>query len=116
MATIGPPCVDAEAISMPARPIESLVSLRATIREAIADVWGIGQVLESAEGWRPHVSLAYSNASGPMRPITEALAHDRPQAVQVAVTAVSLIGLNRDNRSYEWNEVATVRLGTLSTA
>ncbi|MGH3625360.1 MAG: 2'-5' RNA ligase family protein [Sciscionella sp.] len=110
-ATIGPPQVDPETIHMPVQPVEPLRRLRAVTRGAIGDVWGDQNVPEMAEGWRPHVTLGYSNAAGPAEPITEALATQQAQTVEVEIAAVSLINLNRDNKAYEWVDVATVRLG-----
>jgi len=109
-ATVGPPHIDAETIHMGVRPIEPLVDLRSHIRDAIADAWGNDRVPEPTEGWRPHVSLAYSNAAGPAQPIADALAAHAPQTVEVTISAVSLIELNRDHRMYEWDNVAVVRL------
>jgi len=110
-ATFGPPSVDAEAIKMDARPVDRLVDLRDSIRDAIAEIWGHDRVPEPAEGWQPHVSLAYSNAAGPAQPIADALAAHTPQTGEVGISAVSLIKLNRDRRMYEWDDVAIVRLG-----
>jgi 2'-5' RNA ligase len=41
--TLGPARVDPEALMLPVRPTEPVARLRATIRAAIADVWGGGQ-------------------------------------------------------------------------
>lgn len=109
-ATIGPPCVDTETIQMRVQPVEPLIAVRACIRDAIADVWGQDRVPEPTEGWRPHVSLAYSNGAGPAQPITEALAAYPPQAALVTISFVSVIQLNRDHKRYEWKDVATVKL------
>jgi 2'-5' RNA ligase len=110
-ATIGPPQLDPEGFPLIVRPIEPLNQLRTTVREAIADVWSVDRVPEAAEGWWPHVSLAYSNAAGSSEPVTEALASQPMPTVDIEIAAVSLIDLNRDNKMYEWTDVATVRLG-----
>lgn len=109
--TIGPPHVDPETIQMPVQPVEPLQQLRAKVRQAIAEVWGADHVPEVAEGWRSHVSLAYSNAAGPAEPIAEALAAQPAQTAEVEIAAISLIDLNRDHQAYEWVDVAMVRLG-----
>jgi hypothetical protein len=59
--TLGPARVDPEALMLPVHPAQPVARLRA----AIADVWGPDNVPEDADGFRPHVSLAYSNAVGP---------------------------------------------------
>jgi len=109
--TVGPPRVDPETIHMPVQPVEPLHRLRAGIRQAIGDIWGTDRVPEVAQGWRPHVSLAYCNATGPAEPIAEALAAQPAQTTTVEVTAVSLIELNRDNKAYEWRDVVAVAVG-----
>jgi len=115
-ATVGPPYVDAETIQMRVRPTEPLIEARACIRDAIATVWGRDRVPEPAEGWRPHVSLAYSNTAGPSLLIAEALAATSPRTAEVTIFSVSLIELNRDRKMYEWNDVAAVGLGGLPGA
>jgi 2'-5' RNA ligase len=108
--TIGPAHVDPETIQMPVRPTAPLIELRATIRDAIGDVWGLGNVPEPAEGHQPHVSLGYSNSAGPAQPLAAALAEHGEQTAEVVVRAVTLIDLNRDRKAYEWSDVATVPL------
>lgn len=95
---IGPARIDPEAIYLLVRPVEPLATVRSAIRGAIADVWGAENVPESAEGYRPHVSLGYSNSAGPAELIAEALAGRHERTAEITVTAVSLIDLNRDHR------------------
>lgn len=75
-------------------------------------MWGDDNVPETADDFRPHVSLAYSNAAGPADPIAQRLAAYPMTSTEITVNRVSLIDLNRDHRAYEWTEVATVGLGT----
>ncbi|MDQ3785673.1 MAG: 2'-5' RNA ligase family protein, partial [Actinomycetota bacterium] len=84
---------------------------RRAIRAAIGDVWGADNVPEAADGYRPHVSLGYSNNAGPAEPIAAALTTHGEHVAEVIVAAVSLIDLNRDHKAYEWTEVATAPLG-----
>ena len=111
--TLGPARVDAEALKLPVRPAEPVARLRGAIRSAIAKVWGDHNVPESADGFRPHVSLAYSNAAGPSDLIARRLAAHPIISAEITVNHVSLIDLNRDHRTYEWTEVATATLGTV---
>ncbi len=104
------PLVEPEAIMFRVTPAEPVRRLRAAIREAIADVWGADNVPE-AEGFAPHVSLAYSNADGPAQPFIDALGGVRAEPVTVTVRAAQLIVLNRDERMYRWTTYATVPLG-----
>ncbi len=109
---IGPARVDPESIQAPVLPVEPLAAVRQEIRAAIGDVWGVQNVPEKAEGYRPHVSLAYSNTTGTAETIAAALVNHGEHVAEVAVSAVSLIDLNRDDKVYEWTEVATAPLGT----
>lgn len=109
--TIGPAHVDPESIQMPVRPVEPLAVVRDTIRAAIGEVWSIERVPEAAGGYRPHVSLGYSNSAAPAEPIVDTLVRHGERTAEVNVSAVSLIDLDRDRKAYEWIEVATVPLG-----
>lgn len=109
--TIGPAHVDPETIQMPCRPLEPVAELRLAIRSAIGDVWGVENVPEREDGFRAHVSLGYSNAAGPTLSVYQALTAHPSTTVNVMVSSVSLIDLNRDHRAYEWDDVATVQLG-----
>lgn len=109
---LGPARVDPEALLLPVRPAEPVIRLRAAIRAAIADVWGPDNVPEDPHGFRPHVSLAYSNTTGPAEPITQRLAAQSVTAAEITVHRAALINLNRNHRAYEWNDIATAELGT----
>ncbi|MGQ0718108.1 MAG: 2'-5' RNA ligase family protein [Pseudonocardiales bacterium] len=115
MITLGPARVDPEALMLPVRPVEPVTRLRAAIRAAIADVWGPDNVPEDPHGFRPHVSLAYSNTVGPAKPITQLLAERPVTAAEITVRRAALIDLNRDHRAYEWNDIATAEMGTRTT-
>lgn len=109
--TFGRPFVDPEAIMFRAAPTEGFVTLRTTVRDAIADVWGAGGVPEKAEGFAPHVSLAYSNATGPAAPFAEALSAVEADPVKVTINSAELIVIGRDAQMYTWEPYATVQLG-----
>jgi len=109
---LGPARVDPEALLLPVRPVEPVIRLRAAIRAAIADAWGPDNVPEDPHGYRPHVSLAYSNTAGPAEPITQRLAAQSVTAAEITVHRATLIDLNRNHHAYEWNDIATAELGT----
>ncbi len=109
--TIGPAHVDPESLHLPVRPAPPLAALRHTIRAALSEVWSTDRVPEQAGGYRPHVSLGYSNSRGPAEPIADALARHGEHTTEITVSTVSLIDLNRDHKAYEWIEVTTVPLG-----
>jgi 2'-5' RNA ligase len=110
--TLGPGRVDQEGLTLPVHPAEPVTRLRAAIRAAIADVWGPDHVPENADGFRPHVSLAYSNASGPAEPIIQRLTAQPAGSTKITIYRAALIDLNRDHRAYEWTDIATAELGT----
>jgi 2'-5' RNA ligase len=101
------PIVTPEAIQWrvdPAGPNQ----VRDALRAAIGDVWT--EVPEQAGGFKAHVSIAYSNATGPQAPIQAALERVESAPAVVRVSEAQLIVLHRDNRMYEWVEYATVLL------
>jgi 2'-5' RNA ligase len=85
----------------------------AAVRTAIRA--GMGTVLpdvpENEDGFRAHVSIAYSSSVGPAEPVYAALKRiDEPLAT-ARITAAQLIVLHRDRRMYEWTIYASVPLG-----
>ncbi|MEU8548878.1 2'-5' RNA ligase family protein [Streptomyces roseoverticillatus] len=75
---------------------------------AIADFWP--QVPEAADGFAPHVSIAYSNAAGPAEPVADALTKIDAPLAHALIQSVELIELHRDRHIYEWRTRATVPL------
>lgn len=114
--TVGPPVVDTEGVPLSVRPVEPLREVRAVVRKAIADVWGQGRVPEAAEGWCPHVTLAYSNTAGPAEPIAKALAAQPARTAEVEIPSVSLIDLNSGPQGVPvdqcGNDTARPRIGS----
>ncbi|MDG4838389.1 2'-5' RNA ligase family protein [Micromonospora sp. WMMD967] len=107
---LGPVDPDAEGIGLLVRPWDRLEDLRATIRGAIGAVWQT--VPEAPDGFRPHVTIAYScgqEPTGPIRTRLNNLLHRQP--ARVTIRQASLIALRREHRSYRWTTVATTPLG-----
>ncbi len=108
---LGPLVADAEGLHLPVRPTEAVAEVRRTIRDAIGEVWGEDQVPEAAEGFYPHVSIAYANTSGsPLAPIREIL-NRYADVLPVTLTQVALIDLNRDEGMYRWRTVLSPSMG-----
>jgi 2'-5' RNA ligase len=103
---LGPVDADPEGVMFNVRPWSGFEEVRATVREAIADVWGAERVPEPADGFVPHVTVAYSNSSVPAGPLREALARVEPVTLAVPIRSVQLIDLNRDEKVYRWSTVA----------
>ncbi|MDX2820456.1 2'-5' RNA ligase family protein [Streptomyces ipomoeae] len=106
---IGPELLDSEAVLLHVRPDGPVRAVRNAIRDAIGDV--LGQVPEKAEGFTPHVSVAYSAGDGPAEPIAQILADLNPTPAQAHISRAELIVIHRDNQMYEWESFATVPLG-----
>ncbi|MEG8183451.1 2'-5' RNA ligase family protein [Nocardia terpenica] len=111
---IGPPTVDEETIGLPVTDPAALHVLRDDLQGAIADVWGSDHVPERGDRFQPHLTMAYSTGVASISDIDSTLidAGLREIVVSDIVVSVSLIDLNRDNRQYEWREIAKVPLGT----
>ena len=103
------PVITPEAILWAVDPAGP-AAVRDAIRAAIGDVWT--EVPEPADGFRAHVSIAYSNAVAPADPVQAALDSVHAEPATARVNAAELIVLGRDRRMYEWSTSATVQLGT----
>lgn len=103
------PAVTPEAIRWEAAPGEPVAAVRSAIRAAIGDVWP--EVPEAADGFGPHISIACSSSNGPAAPVLAAIAAAPSAPATARITHANLILLNRDNRMYEWEPVASVPLG-----
>ncbi|MEX5712744.1 2'-5' RNA ligase family protein [Parafrankia sp. FMc6] len=114
--TLGPADADPEAVMLQVAPWAPLEQVRAAVRSAISDVSGDARVPDRADGFTPHVSVAYSGADAPAEPLRRRLAEIEPRATTTRVTAVQLIDLNRDDQVYRWSTVATLGLGGAGTA
>jgi 2'-5' RNA ligase len=107
--TVGPARTASEGVAFDVEPAEQLAKLRRALRAAIADVWGPDRVPEGQE-FTPHISVAYSNLTGPGDTYDQALASEDGTA-DLLVDAVQLIVLGRDQHMYEWSTRADLRLG-----
>lgn len=97
--TLGPARVTPEAILLDVAPAEGLAAIRHELRQAISDVLGqAGQT--GGDEWTPHVSVAYSNRTGPQAPYMAAIGGG--ETTQTVISVVQLIVLGRDHRLYEW--------------
>lgn len=105
------PHADEETIQMEIHPVGAVVRLKLELRNAIGEVWGSKNIPETMDGFRPHVTLAYSNGVAPIERINMTIRESPLPAVEVLISSISLIDLNRDHRRYEWTEIATVTLG-----
>ena len=100
-----------EAVVLPPDDEAKVHAVRNAIRQGIEDVRGAGNVPESADHYRPHVSAAYSNGHQDAAPLRASLSAVQPSAARVALPSASLIVIHRDNRVYEWETLQEVPIG-----
>lgn len=109
--SLGPAVVDPEVVRLKVTPAGTVARLRRELRRAIADIWGESRVPEGEDDFTPHVSLAYSNREGDMRPVLEAATAGIPAPATMTVRHADLILLHRDHAQYEWTTYVEVPLG-----
>ncbi|MFF7415610.1 2'-5' RNA ligase family protein [Streptomyces lydicus] len=107
--TLDRPQITPEAIRWEAAPSAPPAAVRSALREAIGSVWDT--VPEADDSFAPHVSIAYSNATGPAAPVRAALDSVRSVPAVAPIRSVELIVLNRDQRMYQWDTRAQIPLG-----
>ncbi|MGW1728962.1 2'-5' RNA ligase family protein [Streptomyces sp. NPDC002306] len=108
-AEIGPAVINPEAVLLHVHPDTPVRRVRDSVRAVIGDV--LNEVPERADGFIPHVSVAYSAGDGPIEPIATALAGLDATPARARITSAELIVLHRDRQMYEWQTYATVPLG-----
>jgi 2'-5' RNA ligase len=106
--TLGPAVLQAEGVWLRVAPSVAVRRVRAAVRAGSGEVRGAARVPESAGGFMPHVSLAYSNTDGPSAPYEAALAAMTPRSAMVELGAIRLIALGRDRHLYRWETIAIV--------
>ncbi|MET7422057.1 2'-5' RNA ligase family protein [Dactylosporangium sp. NPDC005555] len=112
---LGPVDPDAEGVGLLIQPWQPARALRTAIRAGIGTVWS--NVPEPAEGFRPHVTVAYSGADVPVHTAVAAIAPLRniPPAI-ARIAEVQLIALRRSGRTYLWDVIHTAPLGSHRSA
>jgi 2'-5' RNA ligase len=102
------PFIDPEAVLWHVDPAGPN-TVRDAIRAAIGDVWA--GVPESADGFKAHVSIAYSGGTGPQAVVRQALGRVDSPPAKVRVHEAQLIVIHRDNRMYEWTTRESIPFG-----
>ncbi|MCG5121619.1 2'-5' RNA ligase family protein [Streptomyces sp. NEAU-PBA10] len=105
--TLSRAAVHPEAVLLTGAPAGPVAAVRTAIRAAIDTVM---PVPEPADGFRPHVSVAYSAAAGPAGPVRAAVDLVTAPPATARITHADLIVLHRDRRMYEWETYARVSL------
>lgn len=108
------PVVIKEAVVLAPEADEPLHQIRAAIRDGIAEITGEAQTpAEQANGFRPHVSIAYVNSPGSAAPYIEALKQAETEAITVPINEVTLIVQDRvlePEWVYRWTTKTRIQL------
>jgi 2'-5' RNA ligase len=97
-----------EAITLLVEPASSLEPVLSAVQVAAREAGCDGHA--GTDPWRPHISIAYSNGSGPAAPVIEALGLRVPPT-EITIRSVSLVAQAQVGHSWQWQPVAEVRLG-----
>ncbi|MEU7382097.1 2'-5' RNA ligase family protein [Streptomyces sp. NPDC042207] len=98
------------AVRLSLGPWEPLLRLHHALAKAGSSVGLAPKKPTSA--FRPHLSLAYNNRQRPAAPVVAAVSGLRALAsVELAVSAVQLVELRREGRTYRWDVRNNVPLG-----
>jgi 2'-5' RNA ligase len=114
LARFAQPIIVTEAIYIPAEPACTLRNLREITYKTIKSTLAPTQFHEpeqAVQTYKPHVSIAYVNASAPVRPIIAALEQVNASPVTTQIKTASILTFHRDNRMYEWTSAVPVPIG-----
>jgi 2'-5' RNA ligase len=108
--TIGRIYLDRQAVVLPLEPFAALGPVLSAARAATSAVGADGH--QDTDPWAPHISVAYSNGSGPAAPVIAALGERLPD-LRVTISSLSLVAQVQAGRSWQWRDIADVRLGEM---
>jgi hypothetical protein len=95
-----------QAVTLAVEPLGALDPVLDAVRVATRSAGCDGHT--DTDPWLPHVSVAYSNRSGPAAPIIAALGRWVPK-VDVTMTSVSLVAQTQVERTWQWRPVTDIR-------
>lgn len=108
--TIGPLAGSGGALRFSVAPWIPLLALHQVLAAATRRVLGGRAVMDTA-AFRPHLSIAYANATVPVSSLLPVLADLRQlETTSAVVHAVELVELRRDGRTYRFEELVRVKL------
>lgn len=100
-----------QAITLLVEPRGALNPVLDAVRTATSDAGYEGHA--DTDPWLPHISLAYSHATGPAAPIIAALGHSVPRT-EITIRSISLVSQTQVGRSWQWQPVTEVFLAGTS--
>jgi 2'-5' RNA ligase len=96
-----------EAVMLAVEPADALQPVLASVATAAREAGLNGR---SADPWVPHITVAYSNGTGPAAPIIEALGLHLP-TTEITIRTASLVAQQQRGHSWQWQPVAELPLG-----
>lgn len=107
--TLGQVLYHPEAIMLGVTHAETLTAIYNTARSATHQVTGKRVPDGRPARWRPHITICYSTASQPAKPIIDALGTQLPGR-DIDISALSLVIQHGPERAWDWSIVSTIRL------
>ena len=105
--TIGRIGYHPQAVTLLVEPPSALNPILDAVRDATNAAGCQGHT--DTDPWLPHISFAYSHASGPAAPIINALGRSLP-TTEITVRSISLVSQTQVGQSWRWQPVAEVYL------
>ena len=108
--TVGKFLFHSEAIMLADQPAEALLPVLEAVREATQEVTGRPGRPGNKLPWTPHITIAYSTAHQPAKPIITALGQSLPER-KLQISTVSVVNQRGPERSWDWHPEATIGFG-----
>jgi 2'-5' RNA ligase len=96
-----------QAVTMLVEPLGALDPVLDAVRSATTTAGYEGHT--DTDPWKPHISVAYSHATGPAAPIIAALGRTLPET-KITIRTISLVSQTQVGRSWQWEPIAEVCL------
>lgn len=105
--TLGRVLYHPQAVALALEPLGALDPVLDAVRAATRAAGCEGHT--DTDPWIPHISVAYSHASGPAAPVIEALGRWLPKT-EITVRSISLVAQTQVGRSWQWRQTAEFQL------
>jgi hypothetical protein len=108
--TLGRVLYHPEAIMLGVTPAEALQPIRDAALQATQLAAGVQETNTAPPCWTPHITICYSIADRPARPLIDALGLQLPSC-DIQISALSLVIQHGPERTWNWNIINTIHLG-----
>lgn len=109
---LGPVIVASEGVVLLTDKVDELRKLQASVREACTTVIKNAELLGRNDSFTPHVTLAYSNGSGPTKSVLASAVSIQSPRTTVHFRNIKLVALGRDSQLYTWETVSRIPFGS----